>query len=168
MPRCFEPYMIASYFDMPIPILCSSTQCRVYSYATNEESTRGFRCGNVYINDRFALTAAHCPRLINGRKIVTIRDQTNFIEQIGVKRAFVHPLYKFPSLYYDIALYELDRRILYSSNLTIYKDTPACLQKGSANLLLFLDYSNFLKRLLFGQVDQMILMDNQQKPRVMD
>ena len=63
---------------------------------------------------------------------MTIRDQTNLIEQIGVKRAFVHPLYKNPSLYYDIALYELDRRILYSSNLTIYKDTPACLQKGSA------------------------------------
>ena len=137
--------MVASYFNMSKPILCSSKHCRVYSYATNEEGSRGFRCGNVYINDRFALTAAHCPRLINGRKYVTIRDQTNFIEQIGVKRAFVHPLYKFPSLYYDIALYELDRRILYSSNLTIYKDTPVCLQKGFALLLLLLDNSNFLK-----------------------
>ena len=43
----------------------------------------------------------------------TIRDNTEYKEDIEYKNVFVHPSYQFPSLYDDIAVVELGRRIHY-------------------------------------------------------
>ena len=45
-----------------------------------------------------------------------------------MKRYFKHPLYKYPTLYNDIAIAELGRRIEY--NYDRYGDTPTCLDQG--------------------------------------
>lgn len=38
----------------------SFVSCRLFTYAIDEEAGRGFKCGSVIINDRFAILAAHC------------------------------------------------------------------------------------------------------------
>ena len=58
----------------------------------------------------------------------TLRDDTVYEEQIELKRHFKHPLYKYPTLYNDIAIAELGRRIEY--NYDRYGDTPTCLDQG--------------------------------------
>ena len=58
----------------------------------------------------------------------TFRDDTVYEEQIELKRHFKHPLYKYPTLYNDIAIAELGRRIEY--NYDRYGDTPTCLDQG--------------------------------------
>jgi len=86
-------------------------------------------CTSVIISDRFLITAAHClegelgPGAI--RKI-TIRDDTAFTETIEVKRFWQFPKFD-GSSYYDIAVIELERRILY--DWETYGDSPTCLAK---------------------------------------
>ena len=46
-------------------------------------------------------------------KINTIRDNTQNKELIEMKKAYIHPHYTYPSLYDDIAVVELGRRIVY-------------------------------------------------------
>ena len=53
---------------------------------------------------------------------------TSHKEVVEVKRVFKHPLYKFPTLYNDIAVIELGRRIEYNYNK--FGDTPICLDRG--------------------------------------
>jgi len=87
---------------------------------------------NVIVSDRYAVTAAHCIVEIDKAKLtrsVTIRDGTKYEEVIGVRREWVYP-WRFvddslESAYYDIAVMELERRIIY--NYTEYGDTPACI-----------------------------------------
>jgi len=80
--------------------------------------------------------AAHCyddlgSGTTNGARQVrvnNIRDNTIFKEIIEVKRVFIHPLYKYPNLYNDIAVLELGRRIAYDYDT--FGDTPSCLNVG--------------------------------------
>ena len=44
---------------------------------------------------------------------------------IETKNVYIHPNYKFPSMYSDIALLELGRRVVYDYDN--FGDTPACL-----------------------------------------
>ena len=55
------------------------------------------------------------------------RDKTGNIETIEQKRVFKHPLYKFPTLYNDVAIVELGRRIEY--NYDKFGDSPDCMDQ---------------------------------------
>ena len=44
-------------------------------------------------------------------RTILVRDGTHFEETIEIRRVFVHPGFKFPSLYDDIAVAELGKKI---------------------------------------------------------
>ena len=58
---------------------------------------------------------------------MSFRDKTGNIETIEQKRVFKHPLYKFPTLYNDVAIVELGRRIEY--NYDKFGDSPDCMDQ---------------------------------------
>jgi secreted trypsin-like serine protease len=58
---------------------------------------------------------------------ITIRDDTAFRESIEVRRFWQFPMFNGTS-YYDIAIIELERRILY--DWETYGDSPTCLAKN--------------------------------------
>ncbi|XP_060804488.1 transmembrane protease serine 9-like [Amyelois transitella] len=98
-----------------------------------------FKCGSSLISDKFALTAAHCakgsprdPTIAEvDPKILRIGDK-NIIDKVGYKsppkkdaaiaRIIVHPQFKAPTQYFDIALIELDEVVTFSRYVQ-----PACL-----------------------------------------
>ena len=67
-------------------------------------------------------------------KKMLIRGGSDLEEIIPIRRKFVHPLYRQGLLYHDVAIYELDRRIIYSSDFNQYGDTPTCLDQGRYHL----------------------------------
>ena len=83
------------------------------------------------ISDRFVVTAAHCvSEFTDAQKreltrTIVIRDDTQFEEIFEVKRHFLHPMYRFPLLYNDVAVFELERKIVYDFDK--YGDSPVCL-----------------------------------------
>ena len=60
-----------------------------------------------------------------------IRHGTDYAETIEVKRTFMHPGYRFPSSYNDIAISELGRRVIF--DFDTYGDSPMC--TGDTELL---------------------------------
>ena len=79
-----------------------------------------------------------------------MKDYYNFQEFVQQRRVFVHPHHKFPQLYNDIALIELDRRIIFDydgkkfnidiiiianiltqTNILVLGDTPLCISSGN-------------------------------------
>ena len=72
-------------------------------------------CSYTVISDRFAITAEHCiqPLTSKGQFLtVSIRDNTEFREKIGVRRVWKHPIREateVPGAYYDIAIMELGK-----------------------------------------------------------
>jgi len=88
-------------------------------------------CGGTQISDRWVVAAAHCYDDFGSATQVlfnTIRDNTANKESVEIKRVFKHPNYKYPTLYNDIALLELGRRVVYDFDL--YGDSPSCMDKG--------------------------------------
>jgi len=84
-------------------------------------------CGSVLINDRFILTAAHCEEQFESKsttRSVVIRHGSKYMETIKVKRTFMHPEYRFPLGYNDVALSELSRRVMF--DFEKYGDSPMC------------------------------------------
>ena len=63
---------------------------------------------------------------------VTLRINGQFEEKIKIKRVYPHPLYRHPSLYNDIAVLELDRRIEYDFNK--FGDSPVCIDNEDTDL----------------------------------
>ena len=57
-----------------------------------------------------------------------IRHGSLYAETIDVKRTFMHPYYKYPLQYNDIALSELGRRVIF--DFVKYGDSPMCLGKA--------------------------------------
>ena len=63
---------------------------------------------------RWLLSAAHCFRDVTVTGHVTIRDNSENENIIGIKKLYKHPYFQYPSLYDDIALVELGRRIVFN------------------------------------------------------
>ena len=59
------------------------------------------------------------------------RDGTLYKESVEMKKVYKHPLYKFPSLYNDVSVIELGRRVVY--DFDVYGDTPTCMDQGDYN-----------------------------------
>ncbi|ALC46205.1 CG11841, partial [Drosophila busckii] len=96
----------------------------------NEKNVTKWFCGGTLISNRLVLTAAHCLFSEDGAVNVVRLGELDFStdtddaepEDFGVRKATEHPDYKYPLLYNDIAILELDRAV----NLSVYKH-PACL-----------------------------------------
>ncbi|XP_040581572.1 CLIP domain-containing serine protease C9 [Lepeophtheirus salmonis] len=110
-----------------------------FYYKTEEEnSNRRIICAATTISDRFIISAAHCYINFRGSTLsrinsMIIRDDTNHTEEIEMKRIFIYPSFQLPSLYNDIAVIELGRRIKFDYDT--YGDSPSCLGRTEDTLV---------------------------------
>ncbi|KAI5651410.1 trypsin domain-containing protein [Phthorimaea operculella] len=97
-----------------------------------------FMCGSTLISAKFALTAAHCSSADSRDTTISdivpkivrfgVEDIVNLIEgdhsavDRNILKIHVHPQYKSPIKYYDMALFELDKPITFNKFIQ-----PACL-----------------------------------------
>jgi len=104
-------------------------------FANNKEA---YFCGATLITDKFLVAAAHCYQdfgnspLNNQININTIRDNTQYRELVEIKKVYTHPSYSYPSLYTDIAVVELGRRVEY--DFKKFGDSPTCLDQGDRDI----------------------------------
>ncbi|XP_002055861.3 venom protease [Drosophila virilis] len=102
----------------------------------NGDNKTSWFCGGTLISNRLVLTAAHCLYSPSGAVNVVRLGELDFDsdkddaqpEDFGVRNTTEHPSYKYPIMYNDIALIELDRGVRFS----VYKH-PACLPFNDGN-----------------------------------
>jgi len=102
-----------------------------------DEAQSDILCGATMISDRWALTAAHCyakeNKCLTGEqrqvRVNTVRKNTENKEIIEIKSIYLHPQYNYPSLYNDIAVLELGRRVEY--DYQVFGDSPSCIDQGT-------------------------------------
>ncbi|KAJ8945606.1 hypothetical protein NQ314_009133 [Rhamnusium bicolor] len=98
-----------------------------------------WRCGATLISDRYVLTAAHCtftrdagsPKIIRlGDLDLTSNHDGSEHKDYDVAKVIVHPDYKYPHKYNDIALIQTTERIIFTKFIR-----PACLYTKEEILL---------------------------------
>jgi len=101
----------------------------------NSNSNATINCAATIISDRWMITAAHCYDEISGGdepasiRVQTLRHSfTEISEAIEVRNIYVYPEYEVGSLYNDVALLELGRRVQF--DFETFGDTPACIDTG--------------------------------------
>ncbi|GJQ73814.1 CLIPC1 [Trypoxylus dichotomus] len=96
-----------------------------------------WKCGGTLISDRFVLTAARCTfaRAYGNASLVRLGDlnltsseDDQYVQQINVKKLYIHPDYVYPKHYNDVALLELDK----PARLSAYVK-PACLKTDDSS-----------------------------------
>uniref|UniRef100_A0A8W7P8A5 Peptidase S1 domain-containing protein n=1 Tax=Anopheles coluzzii TaxID=1518534 RepID=A0A8W7P8A5_ANOCL len=98
---------------------------------TNEDQSVRWLCGGSLIWENFILTAAHCaaddnnvpPDVARMGDINIYSDEDDeFAQQLKIVDIIRHPMHRFSSTYYDIALMKLER------NVTVHDTVaPTCL-----------------------------------------
>ncbi|KAJ8714713.1 hypothetical protein PYW07_002938 [Mythimna separata] len=97
-----------------------------------------FMCGSSLISSKFVVTAAHCssaserdttladpvPKIVRlgSTNILDSDESGNKPYDVNIIKVIVHPNFKSPKPYFDIALMELDIELLFSAHIQ-----PACL-----------------------------------------
>jgi len=105
-------------------------QDKIKKVIKKDDAIKGVGCSSVVISDRFVITAAHCVPAELGpgeARQIGIRDGTENAETIAVRRVWKDTRFDPNSKenYYDIAVLELERRVIYDYEK--FGDSPACL-----------------------------------------
>lgn len=90
-----------------------------------------WKCGGTLISEEFVVTAAHCIRESPVMTLVRVRlgsihKSQGLAEELGVADVIVHPEYRPPAKYNDVALVRLSRAVRLSKHVT-----PACLASSA-------------------------------------
>lgn len=99
------------------------------------KSNRQWLCGGSLVSSRYILSAAHCVNtpsigaarwaLLGELDISTTAEDAQPQEREIVER-IIHPEYKEPAVYHDIALFKMDREVVFNAWIA-----PVCLHTAS-------------------------------------
>ncbi|CAK1580832.1 unnamed protein product [Parnassius mnemosyne] len=97
-----------------------------------------FKCGSSLISSKFMLTAAHCSRVssrdtsianttpeivrLGDKNIIDVFDKGRYPYDVKIQQFIVHPQYKAPKKYFDIAIIQLEHDVYFTRHIQ-----PACL-----------------------------------------